>query len=281
MAKQIHNIDFGKLREFGGVGIRRAAIFVGLGMNAVHREDFLDYQLNKIPSATGGTRFPIEFFPSDLPPERVKEFKREFGRWIQDCCLCDLLEHHALLLDRMHLDALVAFKSLSKLTVKDDAEKLHNSFRHLGIPGKHKELGDRFGLVLPDSNAIDQLYEARNALTHDFGVVLPKRNDPDRTIVLTWPTFTIYGVGRESGVETPIADMMGVPTKEETDINLRIGSEQRTFKVGERIEIGLDELEAILLFFKTRAVPGALNSFASFLRGQGLMSADEPEPTSV
>jgi|GEM_PF-3212965 len=275
MAKQVHNIDFGKLKEFGNVGIRRAAIFLGLGMNAVHRDDFLDYQLNKIPSAIGRPRFPMEFFPDNLPPERVREFKREFGRWIQDCCLCDLLEHHALLLDRMHLDALVLFQSLSKLAEIEDPEKLHNSFRQIGIPGKHKELRDRLGLVLPHSDAIDQLYEARNALTHDFGVVLPKRKAPDREIVLTWPTFQIYGVGRETGTETPIADMIGVPTKEETDINLRIGSEQRTFKVGERIQIGLDELEGILFFFAQRAVPGALNAFHDFLKNHGAKSADE------
>jgi hypothetical protein len=109
MTKRTHNIDFDELKDFAHVGVRRAVIFMRLGLNAAHREDFLDYELSKIRSSTGERRFPIEFFPEALPAERLNYFKVEFARWIQDCCLCDLLEHHALFLDKIHLHALVVY----------------------------------------------------------------------------------------------------------------------------------------------------------------------------
>jgi hypothetical protein len=190
MEKQTHHIDVDKLKDFGYVGVRRAVIFMGLGLNAAHREDFSDYELSKIPSSTGKRRFPIEFFPEALPAQRVNYFKEEFAQWIQDCCLCGLLEHHALFLDKINLHALVVYRSLGKLAEKDDPEKLHNKFRHDGIPGKHKTLRERFGIDPARSATIDRLYEARNALTHDFGIVLPKRCDAKGISFCVGPSST-------------------------------------------------------------------------------------------
>jgi hypothetical protein len=270
MTKQTHHIDFDKLKDFAHVGVRRAVIFMGLGLNAAHREDFLDYELSKIPSSTGERRFPIEFFPEALPAERVNYFKVEFARWIQDCCLCDLLEHHALFLDKIHLHALVVYRSLGKLAEKDDPEKLHNKFRHEGIPGKHKTLRERFGVVPKHSATIDQLYEARNALTHDFGVVLPKRCDANGNFVLRWPKFNFIGIGNETGKETPLAAMMGERTTEETTIALRVEQRETTYKAGERIEARTEDLEGVFHFFAGWAIPSTLTAFVDFLTANGI-----------
>lgn len=270
MTMQTHHIDFDKLKEFAHVGVRRAVIFMGLGLNAAHREDFLDYELSKIPSDPGERRIPIEFFPKALPAERVNYFKAEFARWIQDCCLCDLLEHHALVLDKVHLHALVVCRSL-KLAEGVDAEKLHNKFRHEGIPGKHKSLRDRFGM---HSATIDQLYEARNALTHDFGIVLPKRCDANGDFVLRWPKFNFIGIGSETGRETPLAAMIGERTTEETTIALRVELRETTYKAGERIEPRREELEEIFHFFAGWAIPSTLTAFVAFLKANGISPED-------
>lgn len=270
MTKQTHHINFDKLKDFAHVGVRRAVIFMGLGLNAAHREDFLDYELSKIPSSSGERRFPIQFFPEALPAERVNYFKAEFARWIQDCCLCDLLEHHALFLDKIHLHALVVYRSLGKLVEKDDPEKLHNKFRHEGIPGKHKSLHERFGIDPTHSATIDQLYEARNALTHDFGVVLPKRCDASGKFVLRWPKFTFIGIGNETGKETPLAAMIGERTTEETTIALRVEQRETTYKPGERIEARTEDLEEVFHFFAGWAIPSTLTAFVDFLAANGI-----------
>jgi hypothetical protein len=40
MTKQTHHIDFDTLQDFAHVGVRRAVIFRGLGLNAAHSENF-------------------------------------------------------------------------------------------------------------------------------------------------------------------------------------------------------------------------------------------------
>lgn len=270
MTEQTHHIDLADLKDFAHIGVRRAAVFMGLGLNAAHREDFLDYELSKIPRTKGGQRFPIEFFSESLPADRVNYFKVEFARWIQDCCLCDLLEHHALLLDKIHLHGLVVHQSLGKLAEKDNPEKLHTKFRHEGIPGKHKTLCDRFGIDPEHSATIDQLYEARNALTHDFGVVLPKRCDANGNFVLRWPMFSFIGIGNETGKETPLAAMIGERTTEETTIALRVEQRETTYKAGERIQAGTEDLEEVLQFFAGWAIPSTLTKFVDFLKANGV-----------
>ena len=53
MTEQTHHIDLVDLKDFAHIGVRRAAVFMGLGLNAAHREDFLDYELSKIPADQG------------------------------------------------------------------------------------------------------------------------------------------------------------------------------------------------------------------------------------
>ena len=52
---------------------------MGLGLNAMQRKDFRDYQLHKLELQPGQTSLPIDFFPSDLPAKRIDEFKKEFS----------------------------------------------------------------------------------------------------------------------------------------------------------------------------------------------------------
>ena len=73
--KTVFNIDLVQMEGLAQTGVRRAVLFMGLGLNAAAREDFNDYQLSKLPHAPGQTEMLIDFFPSGLPLERVKEFK--------------------------------------------------------------------------------------------------------------------------------------------------------------------------------------------------------------
>lgn len=74
-------IDVHELANLAHTGVRRAVLFMGLGLNAAHREEFRDYQLHKLPILPDQTGLPVEFFSSDLPLERVDEFKKEFAVW--------------------------------------------------------------------------------------------------------------------------------------------------------------------------------------------------------
>lgn len=278
MTEQVHHIDIDKLKDFAHVGVRRAAIFLGLGLNAAHREDFMDYELSKLPPSDGDKRFPIDFFPRGLPAERINYFKIEFSRWIRDCCLCDLLEHYALFLDKIHLHALVVYRAAGRLSERDSPEKLHNKFRYDGITAKHRVLRERFGIDPAHAGFVDQLYEARNALTHDFGVVLPKRCDSNGNFALKWPKFNFIGIGSETGKETPLVALIGEPTTEETTIALRVEQREDIYKAGERVEVSREDLEEVLHFFAGWAIPSTLTAFVAFLEVNGIKPKNDADP---
>src|SRR5688572_21249022 len=87
------NIDADQMAGIARVGVRRAAIFMGLGLHAAKRPDFNDYELSKLPFEAGETGLPMDFVPRDAPKATVEQFKAEFATWITGCGLRELLEH--------------------------------------------------------------------------------------------------------------------------------------------------------------------------------------------
>lgn len=273
-----HHIDLDDLTEFAHLGIRRGVVFLGLGLNAAYREDFLDYELSRLPVEADVDQHYIEFIPDSLPIERVSHFKVEFGKWVKSCCLRDMLEHHAVLLDKIHLHALVVAQSRGEIRRDDDPETLHSRFRYEGIPGKHKILRTRFAISPTYSGTVDQLYEVRNALTHDFGILLPKRCDSEGNFVLRWPKFDFFGVGSETGKETPLYNLIGQTLSEETTVMLRLGERKTTYKEGDQISFDQRDLEEFFHFFAGWVVPSTVAAFADFLKANGVEQLSKRQP---
>ena len=132
-------IDVKHLSDVAHTGVRRAVLFLGLGLNAMHREDFRDYQLNKLPLALGQTSLPIDFFPANLPNERIDEFKKEYSLWLTGCGLREMLEHYALFLDLIHKNALLVQHARGVLGERDP-ERDQRAFNRNG--SIHKEAGN-------------------------------------------------------------------------------------------------------------------------------------------
>ncbi len=263
--KQTVNIDLSKLSDLAQTGVRRAVLFMGLGLNAAHREDFLDYELHKIPIAPEQTSLPIEFFPSNLPAERVKAFKEKFATWITGCGVRELLEHYALFLDQMHKYALLVLQFREKLDGIDPQKEQERFNRRLGIPDKLVTLHDRFSITPADTESIKQLYNARNCLTHDLGIVTQKRCGPDGCLTLTWRVFEVLAKGQKSGIERPMIDLIGKRTKEDMEIISREVTRERKFAVGEKLVLSQQDLWEICYFFHAHAIPSAVKSFVEFL----------------
>lgn len=192
--QRVHNIDFRKLLNIGDVGVRRAVLFMGLGLNAAHRDDFNDYQLHKLPVLPGQTQIAMDFFPPDLPAERVKDFKGEFATWIVGCGLRELIEHYALMLDQIYINAMILLNARKLLEEGFDPPKRIRQFERSGLPEKFNELEKRLGIKVDGSDCGAQLYEARNALTHDLGRVTERRTQSGHLNV-SWRAWDINAVG--------------------------------------------------------------------------------------
>lgn len=258
------NIDIPKLEDIAQTGVRRASLFMGLGLNAARREEFNDYELHKIPTSSDQTSLLIDLFPPDLPVDRVSEFKNEFAVWITACGLREILEHYALFLDNIHHNVLLVLQSKNALN-GIDPEKRHKQFHHRGITEKLDILDDKFSITPTHSDSIKQLYDVRNCLTHDLGIVTHKRCASHGRIVLTWLALEVFAKGDVSGLERPITDLIGEKTKEETSILTRMVPREKSFSAGSKLLLSQQDLSEICYFFKSYAIPTAIDSFVNFL----------------
>jgi len=120
-------IDGHKILNIALLGVRRAAVFMGLGINAARDSRFREYELAHI---TG-----IELVPRGVEDKVVDKFKDEFQLWIIESGFRELLERFALFLDSIHYHSLLLATNHRKIPPKD-AEKLNKNFEFKGVAAK-------------------------------------------------------------------------------------------------------------------------------------------------
>lgn len=260
------HIDLVKLADLAHTGVRRAALFLGLGLNAAHRPDFLDYELHKLASVSGQTELPMDLFPSNLPPEKVMDFKREFSVWVIACGLREILEHYSILLDSIHNYGLQIL-SVNRTLGTVDPVKVHKKFCHYGgFKEKFLVLQERFGITPLHSDKVANFYLARNSLTHSLGVVTERNASNANCLVLSWDALEFAAIGSETGLERPLLDLMGAKTSEETKIILRKVNRKREFPIGEKVNLNQQDLWEICWFFAAVIIDETVKSFADFVQ---------------
>lgn len=271
------NINLRQLSDIAHTGVRRAVLFMGLGLNAMHREEFRDYQLHKLPHQRGQTSMPIDFFPSDLPNERVDEFKKEFSLWITGCGLREMLEHYAVFLDHIHKYGLLVQQVRGLLGGRDPEKEQRNFHRNGNLAEKLRLLNERFEITPSEPGTITQLYVARNCLTHDLGIVGPKHCDGQGHFAIFWTAFDMVAIGDETGTEVLLADLIGwaTPTSEPTSILMRRVKRHRTFKSADKLRFSQQDLWELCFFFNAVAIPTVLASFVAYLKANGIPISEE------
>lgn len=264
------HLDLDRVNNIAHTGIRRAALFMGLGLNAARRKDFTDYQLSKLPMFEGQTNLPMDFFPNDLPIERIDTFKEEFAQWITACGLREIIEHFALFLDHIHKYALITHAAKGKLS-KLNPDKAQSDFNlRFGVPKKLDVLEERFQLIFADAQSVSSLYEARNCLTHNLGVVAERRCTIEGKFAISWRTIEVIAKGSETGIEWPITQFMHRPTTEQMEILARTVLRDRRYAAGEKVIFSQQDLWEICYFFGSHAIPSTLQTFVCWLEANGV-----------
>jgi hypothetical protein len=93
MAEPVHvKIDLRHLGRLAQTGVRRAELFMGLGLNAANRPDFRDYELNKLPVAVDQASIPVRSLAPNANNETIERYKEQFKTWVVSCGLRELLE---------------------------------------------------------------------------------------------------------------------------------------------------------------------------------------------
>ncbi len=267
-------IDISKLSEIPHTGVRRAVMFLGLGLNAAYREDLVDYQLRNLPILPGQTGIPIDFFPDNLPIEQIRKYKEEFSTWIISCGIRELLEHYALFLDKIHLYCLQTLASKNFSFAFDPINSHKNFVLSNGLPGKLRLLRERFTIDPNYSDYIKKLYIARNCLTHDLGIVKPKHCGENGLFTVSWRSFDVILFDNKTKEEIPILGAIGLTVENGGQISIRPCVREKKFTPGEKITFNQQDLWEVCYFFNAFAIPSMTTSFVDFLKKNDVPGAD-------
>jgi len=253
-------IDFDAIGDIGLKGIRRAAVFMGLGLNAACDPNFKNYQLSKIQNVD--TNININFIPSNVSDRTLAHFKDNFATWIIANGLREVVENFAVFLDAI-------FRVCQMIAVRKQnfepsvAEKLDNEFRYSGLARKLASLADRFNVAVRYPHYIISINQARNCLTHRLGRVGTEDCNGGQALEVKWLGMNIE-VEFESGKVVPLNDIRGVVLPEPGTVRLRFVERQKVVPLGSVLKFEMYDLAEICNFMldSIRQINGSAVDFA-------------------
>lgn len=218
MNQQKINIDFNQIQEVADKPVRRAAAFMGLGLNAAYDENFKNYQLAPITQ--------IEIIPSNLNNDSISHLKKEFAIWIIAGGLNELIEGFESFLMRIHLILLVINLKKGSMS-REEARKERSKFNYRGLKDKLNLMSEKYNLILENASYIESLAYARNCFTHRHGIV--GQNDlknGESELAIQWKGMDVF-VSTPEGEEITIIPSKGresILLKDGGDVKLRFNT---------------------------------------------------------
>ena len=242
------------------VGVRRAYVFLGLGLNAANDPNHVHYHL---PG-----NFNLSFVPESQSPEQVKGFKEEFGRWIVANSLREVIESFAVTLDRGHA-ACFAVASRAGLIATPPSY-----FHKKGVVGKLVTWSKEFGIAVPVKDNFYSLTAARNCLSHRRGIL--GKEDCDAT-----GKFVLHYMRPEILIKAPSGEEFIIPpdfqepflAKDGGMVQMRIVEGVREFRIGSLISLSPMDMRDIV-FTVWNAGLAVKSGILEFCRKNGVTIAE-------
>jgi hypothetical protein len=232
-------VDFSRIQQIAMSGVRRTALFLGLGISAANHPALKEYQLWQ--------ESPLQFLPPKIDEETLANFKHEFSSWVVACGFRELIETFCVFLDGIYAACLVMSANKAPMTVKD-YEKRVKRFRYLGLDRKISELKAGFDVATSKSEHIVTIGRARNCLTHRLGIVGDDDCSDGEELMVSWVGLDVYAED-PSGKTTPLHPMPpgGVLLAAGGSVKAKYSDRLRTFRKGTRITFTPNELFEICL----------------------------------
>jgi general stress protein CsbA len=268
-------LDFDKIREIGLKGVRRAAVFMGLGLNAASDPNFKSYQLHTLQSVDS-QGVDVEFIPSNVDDHTLLHFKTEFGTWILGNGLREVIENFAVFLDGIHHACLSMACSKKRLQPKD-AEKRDRSFRFKGVEDKLRDLKAKFNIEPPHSDYIASINQARNCLTHRLGRVGLDDCKDGRFFEVRWTGMDVQ-IQFQSGNTRPLKEMLNVKLPEPGRVQVRFAERTKSFPVGSVVTFSKIELSEICNFVLT-SINAVASAALQYAKSIGVVIKDSAKAT--
>ena len=245
-------INFDHILDIAVRGMRRASVFMGLGVNAAMDNDFTNYQLTHLTK--------IQLVPN-VEPEAISHFKDEFKIWIEANGFRELVEAFSKYLDELHKACL--------LIAKGKWEQQRN-FELQGFPNKLNLLQAGFSVGPKHAEYLKSLNRARNCLTHRRGLVGQEDLTDGGPLSVLWLGMDIF-------VETPNGEKHmlntipegGVFLPDGGSVKVQMVERERTFAFGTQVKFSTLDLAEICLFFD-RESRLSLTSAIEFAKNSGV-----------
>jgi hypothetical protein len=240
--ESIH-IDLDQVLQIALTGVKRASVFMGLGVNAAINDDFNKYQLSEITS--------IQLIPDDLSEETVKHFKEEFRLWVEAGGFRELVDTFINYLDSIYESCLL-MKTTQERSLLAKLSKRNLDYRKNGLPNKFKELSEFFGVVPFKESYLLSLNRARNCLTHRRGIV------GEDDFLHGDSEFTIKWLGLDLFIQEPDGkkhflygkQQEGLVLKNGGDVMLGFIERIRTFSRGDKLIFSTRDLAEICWYYE-------------------------------
>ena len=264
------HIDVNQLRAIAGIGVRRAAAFLAIGLNST--------QGPNLPSLALNDRSMWRFFEEPAPEAVVREAVDEFRNWVIGNALRELDAYFNHFLDGVWTAA--QFAKLHGQRVKSDFTPRDIS----GNTNAASKLSDVMQEVKGDASQAGRLRtlsNARNCLAHSAGIVTTRHANDNGSLKINWIGLEArLQQGGEYVVIPPAIGPEGLratdPTKEAQVVAVVV-ERVKIFKVGRPIVLEPAELREICFFYQhlTEVVS---NAFVTFLIDAGLAPPPAPAP---
>ncbi len=231
-------IDFSQMKDIAYRGVRRAAIFVGLGVNVARDDKFKKYQLSDYSV--------LRVVPDDLNDKSMVHIKEEFEKWVILNGVRELVESFGLFLDKVHTACLFMATQKKQLS-NEAAQKYGPAFEWKGVEEKLSILRSRFEITSDKEKYFSSINQVRNCITHRKGQIGPEDLRGDKSFQLTWWGFDIYAEtasGERHSLMPPLPEE-GLLLKEGGKIMLQVKDRIIEYNLGDIATLTPNELSEI------------------------------------
>ncbi|MER9461968.1 hypothetical protein NKI80_18880 [Mesorhizobium sp. M0387] len=233
------NLD--NVREIANLGVRRAAVFMGIGLNASQTDPPISHVLG------GGMQFAV--VPDDQPAEQQKAFVEEFGRWVIANGFRELTETFSVFLCEVFGGALLLHQD--QIAFSDYQRDLRR-FSRLGVSEQLKKAFEKLAIDAPFSVMFETMNDARNCMAHRRGVVSTADTDGAETFVLRWRGLALT-LANGLDIVPWLISGEGFHTKDGGLLSLGMVDREKAFAVGEPITLTRYDLQEFCLAVQVAA----------------------------
>ena len=233
------HIDFNEISETLRRGVRRAILFMGVGINASEQKPEVSHVLAR------DNLHQIQLVKDDLDDDEKAHVATEFGKWVRTNGLRELMESFSIFMFQL-------YSAVCAICEYQGKEGPHSGctperFEILGIGKQLGKLSEVLEVLEHDAHIVGSLNQLRNCYTHRLGLVGPKDADKQsQSLDLLWLAFQLEVV--EPNGNTIIENQIFGRVLENGGLaQVRVIEKIKSFQIGTEVILEKRELKEICL----------------------------------